>query len=105
MSASQANVSNGIIFSMPGIGWDKVHAIRRDIIDRAAKAQSEHDCQGVGHLCRECIITLANAVFDSTRHATLDGKPASATDAKRKLEAYIAAELPGAGRSAELRSI
>ena len=79
---------------MPEIGWTKVDTMVRDIAARAAQAKSEHDCQSVGHLCWECIIALANAVYDSTRYPTLDGKPASSTDAKRKLEAYVAAELP-----------
>lgn len=34
-------------------------------------------------------------IFDTAKHATLDGVAASPTDAKRMLEAYIAIELGG----------
>jgi hypothetical protein len=38
-------------------------------------------------------ITIAQQVFDSEKHPTLDGVEASKTDAKRMLEAYLKIEL------------
>lgn len=89
---------------MPETGWTKVPTMKRDISVRVAQVESEHDCQGVGHLCRECIIALANAVYDSLRHPPPDGQAPSKTDAKRKLEAFVAAELPGS-HTKEIRDI
>src|SRR5207249_2466965 len=46
----------------------------------------------------------ANAVYDSTHHQTLDGVAPSITDAKRKLDAFVAVELRGA-HSKQIREI
>lgn len=59
-------------------------------------ASAEEDYQAIGLLCREVIISLAQAVFDPAIHETLDGVTASPTDANRMLEAYIAYVFPGA---------
>jgi hypothetical protein len=85
-------------------GWTKVDAIRRDIAVRVAQAKSEHDYQGVGHLCREVLIALAEAVYDLARHPPTDGVVPSTTDAKRKLDAYLAVELPGSGNAEARKS-
>jgi hypothetical protein len=44
-------------------------------------------------LCREVIVSLAQAVFKPEHHRTLDGIKTSETDAKRMLDSYIASEL------------
>ena len=49
--------------------------------------------QGVGLLCREALITLGQVVWVAERHPPVDGVIPSDTDAKRRLEAYIAVEL------------
>jgi hypothetical protein len=67
-----------------------------------ASAETEEQFQAVGLFCREALISLAQAVYDPIRHPTLDGKPASATDAGRMLEAYIAVEFAGSANE-ELR--
>jgi hypothetical protein len=56
----------------------------------------------VGLLCREALISLSQAVYDSAQHAPLDGIAPSATDAKRMLDGYITAELQG-GSNEEAR--
>ena len=76
-------------------GWAKVDAIVRDIAANVAQGKSEHDYQGVGHLCREALIALADAVHNPTLHPPTDDKTPSKTDAKRRLDAYLAVELPG----------
>ncbi len=76
-------------------GWERVDRALAKARSRLDTATVEEDFQGVGHLCREVIISLAQAVFDPTTHPTVDGVAASKTDAKRMLDAYIAATLPG----------
>jgi hypothetical protein len=56
-------------------------------------AHHEEDFQGIGHLAREALISIAKAVYDPARHPTQDGVVASPTDAKRMLTAFVAAEL------------
>lgn len=87
--------------STPGMfdeptGWAKVDRTAIEIRQRLEQATTEEQFQAVGTLCREALISLAQAVFDSAQHPTLDGIKASATDFKRMIEAYIAVELAGA---------
>lgn len=77
-------------------GWVRVDRTVGELRDRLAWATAEEQYQAVGLLCREALISVAQAVFDPARHPTLDGVAASPTDAKRMLEAYIAVELGGA---------
>jgi hypothetical protein len=91
--------------STPGMfdeptGWAKVDRTATEIRQRLEQAATEEQFQAVGTLCREALISLAQAVFDSVQHPTLDGVEASATDFKRMIEAYIAAELGGASNEA-----
>jgi len=81
-------------------GWDKVDQTVDKIITGLGKAADEAEYQAVGLLCRECLISLAQAVFDPAKHRPTDGTEASETDAYRMLEAYFAAELPGSGNEA-----
>ena len=77
-------------------GWFRVDRQVDEVRRRLAESTTEEQFQAVGLLCREVLISLGQAVHDPSRHPTLDGVAASDTDAKRKLEAFIAAELPGA---------
>jgi hypothetical protein len=81
-------------------GWAKVDRTVTEIRQRLEQATTEEQFQTVGTLCREALISLAQAVFDSTRHPTLDGVKASPTDFKRMIEAYIVVELAGATNEA-----
>jgi hypothetical protein len=76
-------------------GWPRVDRTVTSIRHNLATAKTEEQFQTVGLLCREVLISLAQAVFVADEHPTLDGVKASETDAKRMLEAYIAASLPG----------
>jgi hypothetical protein len=76
-------------------GWGKVDRTVGEIRQRLERASTEEQFQAVGLLCREALISLGQTVFDSTRHKVLDGVEMSPTDAKRMLEAYLAAELDG----------
>ena len=83
-------------------GWPRVDRGVEKIIQALSTASDEEDFQAVGLLCREVIISLAQAVYDASRYLPLDGVIPSESDAKRMLEAFIAYELPGKGNE-ELR--
>jgi hypothetical protein len=74
-------------------GWDRVDRTILKAKTHLAAAKGEEDYQTVGLNCREALISLAQVVWDSDRHPPLDQVQPSPTDAKRKLEAYIAVEL------------
>jgi hypothetical protein len=82
------------IFPEP-TGWAKVDRTVGEIRQRLARATTEEQFQAVGLLCREGLISLAQTVFDSAKHKILDDVNVSPTDAKRMLEAYLAAEMAG----------
>ena len=76
-------------------GWVRVDRAVDKINNALAYAKNEEDFQTIGLLCREAIISLAQAVYDSAKHGSVDGVSPSNTDAKRMLENYKAAELSG----------
>lgn len=76
-------------------GWARVDRTVGELRDRLASAIAEEQFQAVGLLCREALISVAQAVYVPERYPTLDGVASSPTDAKRMLEAYIAIELGG----------
>jgi len=82
--------------SVEPTGWVRVDRTIDEIRKRLAQASNEEQFQVVGLLCREALISVAQSVYDSTQHKTIDGAVASSTDVKRMLDAFIAAELAGA---------
>jgi hypothetical protein len=91
---SDEKAPSAILFTEP-TGWTKVDRTRDEIRKRLEEASTEEQFQAVGLLCREALISLGQAVFDSERHIPIDGVKPSTTDAKRMLEAYLAVELGG----------
>ena len=83
-------------------GWPRVDRTVGEVRDRLAAARTEEQFQAVGLLCRDALISVAQAVYVRDRHPPLDGVQPSATDAKRMLEAYISIELAG-GANEEAR--
>ena len=77
-------------------GWPKVDRTITEMRGRLATATTEEQFQAVGLLCREALISLAQAVYDPQRHPSLDDVAPSSTDAKRMLESYCATEMDGA---------
>lgn len=76
-------------------GWARVDR-GVDSIRRALEtASTEEDFQAVGLHCRETLISLAQAVYDPTRHTPSDVTHPSETDANRMLELFISMELSG----------
>ena len=63
-------------------------------------ANSEEQFQAIGMLGRETLITIAQQVFDATKHQTLDEVETSTTDAKRMLEAFLQFELTDSSKTA-----
>ena len=59
------------------------------------KAKNEEQFQAIGLVCRETLISLAQTVYDPSKHVVTDGIALSKTDAKRMLDLYISAELAG----------
>ena len=86
------------VFAEP-TGWDRVDRQVQEVFTRLRQARAEEQFQGVGHLCRELLISVARAVYDQSRHPPLDGIAPSSSDAKRMLESYFAVELAGSGNS------
>jgi hypothetical protein len=77
-------------------GWDRVDRALSTARAQFEKASATEDFQTIGLLCREIIISLAQAVFLPEKHKMLDDIKASDTDANRMLEAYLAHEFSGA---------
>ena len=76
-------------------GWSRVdHTLGRAII-QLRSASVEAQFQEVGLLCREALISLAQAVYDANRHASINENPPSQTDAKQMLESYLDTEARG----------
>jgi hypothetical protein len=76
-------------------GWARVDRTANEMRQRLSSASNEEQFQAVGLLGRELLISAAQEVFRPKEHPTLDGITASKTDARRMLEAYIAATLAG----------
>lgn len=87
-------VAGSELFDGP-TGWAKVDRQIDGVRAALETARSEEDYQGVGHRCRETIISLGQAVYRPGVHRTPDGIEPSATDAKRMIEAYLTTEHPG----------
>jgi len=88
------SVTGAQVFEEP-TGWPRVDRGIYEIRRRLEQAETEEQFQAVGLLCREVLISLAQVVYDPQRHASEDGVAPSETDAKRMLDSYVAAELPG----------
>lgn len=76
-------------------GWERVDRTLSKARAQLQTASAEEDCQAIGLLCREVIISLAQAVYDPRIHESLDGVKPSPTDANRMLEGYIGHAFPG----------
>ena len=92
----------------PFVDLDDWERIKRTIIKikkDSNVAQNEEDFQAVGLLCREVIISLAQAVYNPLMHGTTDEKGVviGNSDAVRMIGNYISAELNGSSND-ELRA-
>ncbi|MCY4365918.1 MAG: hypothetical protein OXE17_06830 [Chloroflexi bacterium] len=89
--------------------WEKVdrqaNAMREQLTLALSHGAAEEGYQVVGHLGREVMISLAQAVIDPSEAIGEDGKRPSETDAVRLLDAYIGRTLPGSGHEALRRAV
>ena len=78
-------------------GWKLVDRQLDSLRHQMAAASTEEEFQQVGLLCRESLISLAQAVFDPELHPPLDslGQDISSTDVKRMMGQYVEAECGG----------
>ena len=86
-------LKTGQLDELPPTGWQRVDRTVGEARDRLASATNEEQFQAIGLLCREILISLAQAVYVRERHLPLDKTEPGSTDAKRMLQAYIAIEL------------
>lgn len=85
--------------------WEKVNRQANAMREQFTRAKSEEDFQAVGHLGREVLISLAQAVIEPTEAIGEDGELPSSTDAKRLLEAYISKKLSERGNEALRKAV
>ena len=85
--------------------WEKVDRQVAAMRDQVARAAPEEEYQAVGHLGREVMISLAQAVIYPSEAIGEDGTPPSTTDAARLLDAYIGKTLAGGGNEALRRAV
>lgn len=94
-SLQESSAPEMIAITVDLSAWEKLGRAVDEIKIRQKEATTEEQCQVVGLLCREIIVTLAQSVFNASRHPILDLVSVSKTDAKRMLDAYISVELAG----------
>ncbi|MYD54573.1 MAG: hypothetical protein F4W96_09755 [Chloroflexi bacterium] len=80
-------------------GWALVDRQMQGVRRKLASAATEEDFQAVGLVCRETLISVAQAVFDPELHTASDVRRISETDTKGMLDAYLSVALRG--RSSE----
>ena len=85
--------------------WEKVDRQATAMREQLTRATSEEGYQAVGHLGREVMISLAQAVIDPAEAISEDGEPPNETDAARLLDAYIGKTLSGGGNEALRRAV
>lgn len=93
----------GVARLTPPTGWARVDRGIDKIREQLAAASEPEDFQRVGLLCRETLISVAQAVYDAAKHPPTDDVTPSESDTKRMLDAYVAAELKG-GSDEEARA-
>ena len=99
----RAGVTGNLGEPLEPTGWPRVDRTVGEMRSMLAAAKTEEQFQAIGLLCREALISLAQAVYNPRQHPPLDDTAPSDTDARRMLEAYIAVEL-GSGPNEEARA-
>lgn len=80
--------------------WSRVLRSLQSASTMLGSAVTQEQCQAIGVVCRETLISLAQTVTPS-KMTGLDGVEASPSDAKRRLERFIADAAPGASSDEE----
>lgn len=87
----------------PLTGWDRVDTQVSQLRERFASADTAEDYQAVGLLCRDVMISLADATFEDEHVPDGEQAPGPA-DAKRRLGFTVEAKAPGSS-ARELRAV
>jgi len=87
----------------PALGWSRVDRGWRELRAQLRSAHTEEQCQAVGLMCRELLVSVAHAVYRPEVHTPVDEVKPGSTDAARMLEAYFATELNGKPNEAARR--
>ena len=77
---AQQTAREAEIFNEP-TGWPRVDRQTGELRLRLREASTEEQFQSVGHLCREALISVAQAAYDRRLYPPLDGTEPSSTDA------------------------
>lgn len=85
--------------------WERIKRTVIKIKRESNNAKDEEDFQTIGLLCRDVIISLAQAVYDPLIHGATDdtGKQIGNTDAVRMIGNYVSVKLNGS-HNKELRA-
>ena len=85
------------LFESP-TGWHRVDRTMDRIRELLVTASTEEHFQEIGVVCREGLISMAQAVFDASKHNPPlgGGKGVSPSHVKQMIEFYVNSELPGA---------
>ena len=89
--------------SLDEAAWVRATRELREARRRLVAAEHEEQWQAVGLLCREALISCAQAVFDPSCHGSGDDVEISRTDARRMLDSYFDATVSGPS-NAEIRT-
>lgn len=85
-------------------GWEEVHRCIEKMQEAVKSGRRPEDFQVVGFHARGLLITLAQTVHDQETQPSFDGVEPSLTDAKRRLDSFFNAVLPGES-SEEIRRV
>ena len=77
------------------MSWERTERTLAELETAVATASTEEQCQAVGGLARDALISAAQAVFKPDIHWRTAGPVPSPTDSKRQLEAYLGFALAG----------
>ena len=88
--------------SIEPTGWSRVDRGLDETRRRLEEASTEEQFQAVGLLCREVLISLAQAIHDPNRYTVLDDASISDSDAKRMFDSFLEVEVSG-GANANTR--
>lgn len=80
------------------MSWERTERTLADLQERLGSAQTPEQCQAIGQLARDSLISLAQSVFRADIHWRSDNPIPSPTDSKRQLDAYVDFALAGGSK-------
>jgi hypothetical protein len=80
------------------MSWERTERTLSDLQERLGSAQTPEQCQAIGQLARDSLISLAQSGFRADTHWQNDKPIPSPTDSKRQLEAYVDFALAGGSK-------